>query len=154
MMELNAESVEKLARTLGAKSVHDDGDLFRVRLEHESDSRILLLELYPRNSEGRGAGPMAVVYTGNSHLQLHNITGWVESEELGEVTFVSESGGRLSGLVIESGASCSLYAQVDRSLLKGDFTNLGVEVMLSGVALSLTEDILEDDPEEPSEGSS
>ena len=148
MMELNAESVKKLADILGASSVHDDGDHFRVRLVQESDKRVLLLELYPADALSKDSGAMAVVYTGNSHLQLHNITGWVESEELAEVTFVSESGGRLSGLVVESGASCSLYAHVDRSLLKGDFTNLGVEVMLSGVALSLTEEILEDDPEE------
>lgn len=148
MMELNAETVKKLADILGANSVHDDGDHFRVRLVQESDKRVLLLELYPADALGKNTGAMAVVYTGNSHLQLHNITGWVESAELAEVTFVSESGGKLSGLVVESGASCSLYAHVDRSLLKGDFTNLGVEVMLSGVALCLTEEILEDDPEE------
>ena len=148
MMDLNAESVKKIAEILGADSVHDDGDHFRVRLVQESDKRVLLLELYPSDAVGKNSGAMAVVYTGNSHLQLHNITGWVESAELGEVTFVSESGGRLSGLVVESGAACSLYAHVDRSLLKGDFTNLGVEVMLSGVALSLTEELLEDDPEE------
>ncbi len=149
IMELNAESVKQLAAVLGAESVHDDGDHFRVRLTQESDKRVLLLELYPANALGRQSGAMAVVYTGNSHLQLHHITGWVESAELGEVTFVSESSGRLSGLVIESGASCSLYAHVDRSLIKGDFTSLGVEVMLSGVALSLTEGILEDDSDEP-----
>jgi hypothetical protein len=148
-MELNAESVKQLAAVLGAESVHDDGDHFRVRLAQESDKRVLLLELYPANALGRQSGAMAVVYTGNSHLQLHDITGWVESAELGEVTFVSESSGRLSGLVVESGASCSLYAHVDRSLIKGDFTSLGVEVMLSGVALSLTEEILEDDSDEP-----
>ena len=147
-MELNAESVKHLADVLGAESVHDDGDHFRVRLNQESDNRVLLLELYPAKSEGRPGGSMVVVYTGNSHLQLHNVTGWVESADLGEVTFVSESGGRLSGLVIESGASCSLYAHVDRSLIKGDFTSLGVEVMLSGVALSLTEEILEDDSDD------
>jgi hypothetical protein len=90
---------------------------------------------------------MVVVYTGNTHLQLHHVTGWVPSEELGEVTFVGESGGRLSGLVVERGAACSLYANVDRSLITGDFTRLGVEVMLSGVALSLAEDLL-DRPED------
>jgi hypothetical protein len=32
---------------------------------------------------------------------------------------------------------------VKREVLSGDFTKLGVEVMLSGVALSLAEDIIE-----------
>ncbi|MEK7669729.1 MAG: hypothetical protein AAB330_00670, partial [Bacteroidota bacterium] len=36
----------------------------------------------------------------------------------------------------------SLYANVDREILSGDFTKLGPEVMLSGIALSLTESVL------------
>jgi len=150
-MEINADTVNELARVLGADSVHDDGDHFRVRLSHSAEKRILLLELYPREAVSRGSGAMAVVYTGNSHLQLHNLTGWVGSEELGEVTFVGESSGRLSGLVVEQGAACSLYANVDRKLITGDFTRLGVEVMLSGVALSLAENILEDTDEPESD---
>ncbi|MCP4631414.1 MAG: hypothetical protein GY855_00700, partial [candidate division Zixibacteria bacterium] len=88
------------------------------------------------------------VYTGNSHLQIHNCSGYVISEELGEVTFITETENRLSGLVVESGASCSLYAGIDRKLISSDFTNLGVEVMLSGVALSLAEDIIDPDDKE------
>lgn len=141
-MQITGESVRELAKVLDAESVHDDGDHFRIRLSHQAEKRILLLELYPGKADEPGSGGMAVVYTGNSHLQLHHVTGWVQSAELGEVTFVGESGGRLSGLVVERGASCSLYANVDRKLITGDFTRLGVEVMLSGVALSLAEDLL------------
>jgi hypothetical protein len=148
-MKINAETIGEVARVLGAESVHDDGDHFRVRLANQAEKRILLLELYPVGSIARDSGAMAVVYTGNSHLQLHNITGWVTSEELGEVTFVGESGGRLSGLVVERGAACSLYANVDRGVITGDFTRLGVEVMLSGVALSLAEDILDVEEDSP-----
>ncbi len=61
---------------------------------------------------------------------------------LGEVTFIGESEGKLSGLIVEREAGCSLYSNVDREILSGDFTTLGPEVMLSGVALSLAEDIL------------
>jgi len=149
-MEINAETIREVARVLGAESVHDDTDHFRVRLTNPSEKRILLLELYPAGRLAADSGAMAVVYTGNSHLQLHNITGWVMSKELGEVTFVGEAGGRMAGLVVESGAACSLYANVDRSVITGDFTRLGVEVMLSGVALSLAEDILDAEGESDS----
>ena len=64
---------------------------------------------------------LVVVYTGNSHLQLHNCTGYVLSEELGEVTFVAETEKRLSGLVVERGASCSMYASLNRDLISSDF---------------------------------
>jgi hypothetical protein len=145
-MKIDASEVKELAAVLGADSVRDLGDHFKVRLTHPAEKRVLDLELYPDSPEGGGHPGMVVIYTGNTHLQLHHVTGWVQSEELGEVTFVGESGGRLSGLVVERGASCSLYANVDRKLITGDFTRLGVEVMLSGVALSLAEDLL-DHPE-------
>lgn len=145
MMTIDAEAVKALGKVLDAETVAEDGDHFRVRLSNQAEKRILLLELYPPDAVGKGAGAMVVVYTGNSHLQIHNVTGWVKSDELGEVTFVGETAGRLSGLVVERGASCSLYANVDRKLISGDLTRLGVEVMLSGVALSLAEDILEAD---------
>jgi len=45
-------------------------------------------------------------------------------------------------LVVERQAACSLYANVIRDLISGDFTKFGVEVMLSGVALSLAEEII------------
>ena len=61
---------------------------------------------------------------------------------LGEVTFVAEHGGKLTGLIVEKEGGCSLFANVDRSIVSGDFTQLGPEVMLSGVALSLTDTIL------------
>jgi hypothetical protein len=77
-------------------------------------------------------------------LQLHNCSGYVISEELGEVTFVAETANRISGLVVEREAACSLYAQINRELISSDFSKLGVEVMLSGVALSLAEEIFDE----------
>ncbi|HEX9751538.1 MAG TPA: hypothetical protein VGB22_09680 [candidate division Zixibacteria bacterium] len=120
-------------------------DHHRMRLVNQNDRRMLVVELYPEVRLGRNVGSMIVVYTSGGHLQLHNCTGFVCSDELGEVTFVGESEGRLSGLVVEREAACSLYANVTRDLISGDFTKLGVEVMLSGVALSLTEGLLKDE---------
>jgi len=64
------------------------------------------------------------VYTPTAHLQLHFCTGYVVSKLLGEITFVAESDGKLSGLTVEREGGCSLYANVDRSILSGDFTTL------------------------------
>ncbi len=105
----------------------------------------MTLEIYPKIPLGDKEGMLVVIYTSSAHLQLHNCSGYVCSEELGEVTFVAETDGTLSGLVVEQGAGCSLYAGLDRKLISSDFTQLGVEVMLSGVALSLAEDIIESD---------
>ena len=135
---------DNIAKVLHASKISEEPDRFRIKIINEEDKRSLSLEIFPETELGKSRGSLIVVYTGNSHLQLHNCTGFVVSEELGEVTFVAESSGQLSGIVVEQGASCSLYAALDRELISSDFTQLGVEVMLSGVALSLAEEILSD----------
>ncbi|MDH4155734.1 MAG: hypothetical protein OEW00_00460 [candidate division Zixibacteria bacterium] len=145
------DDIDKIGAILGAASVSFHKDHYRLKVANAEERRNLVLELFPEATLGKTRGMLVVVYTGNSHLQLHNCTGYVVSDELGEVTFVSETGKKLSGLVVERGASCSLYASINRDLISSDFTRLGVEVMLSGVALSLAEEILSqtDDQEEP-----
>lgn len=135
---MNAADVDKIARSLGIEK-QDFGDHFRLYLDNPPEGRRLTLEIYPDMAIGNRRGTLISVYTPTSHLQLHFCTGYVISEMLGEVTFVGMERGKLSGLIIEKGAACSLYANVDNSLLSGDITQLGPEVMLSGIALSLVE---------------
>ena len=137
------KDINKISACLKAVGVHKEKDHFRLKITADGGHRTLILELYPDVTLGKGKGPMVVVYTGSAHLQLHSCSGYITSEELGEVTFVGESSGKISGLVVERQAACSLYANVTREVLSGDFTKLGVEVMLSGVALSLAEEIIE-----------
>jgi len=135
--------IDKIAFCLGGPEITDLKDHFRLKVVKPEDKRHLSLEIYPEVAladEARGA--LVVVYTHNCHLQLHNCTGYVVSQELGEVTFISETKEKISGLVVEREAACSLYTNVNRGLISDDFTKFGVEVMLSGVALSLAEDIL------------
>ena len=148
MADFTEDDAKKVAAVLGVKKIIHEKDHFRLKVDNTAEKRVLILEIYPEELLGRVRGTLIVVYTGNSHLQIHNCSGYVISEELGEVTFVTETEKRLSGLVVESGASCSLYAGIDRKLISSDFTNLGVEVMLSGVALSLAEDIIDPDEKE------
>ncbi|MCR4438370.1 MAG: hypothetical protein QHJ34_04920 [bacterium] len=135
------KDIDKIAKVLGVPPKRMTNN-YRFLLENKEDGRRLSLEIYPDIPIGEKEGNLISVYTGNTHLQLHFCTGYVVSEVLGEVTFVGEHQGRLAGLIVEKEAGCSLYANVDASLLSGDFTQLGPEVMLSGIALSLTEHLL------------
>jgi len=136
------ENISEIEKVLGVKA-KEDSNSFRFILENDEDNRKLSLEIYPGLKIGDEEGNLISIYTSNSHLQLHFCVGYVVSEMLDEVTFISEQSGRLCGLIVEKGAGCSLYANVDRKLLSGDFTALGPEVMLSGIALSLTEDVID-----------
>ncbi len=147
MIEFTDSDIKRVVKVLGAEKFSFLDDHYRIRLENQEERRLLTLEIYPKILLGDKEGMLVVVYTSSAHLQIHNCSGYVCSEELGEVTFVSETDGTLSGLVIEQGAGCSLYAGLNRQLISSDFTKLGVEVMLSGIALSLAEEILEENPE-------
>lgn len=143
MVQITKKDIDKIANALGVEAKLW-GNNYRLILENETENRRLSLEIYPNIQIGTEKGNLISVYTHNTHLQLHFCTGYVVSEMLGEVTFIGEFQGRLSGLIIEREAGCSLYSNVDASLLSGDFTKLGPEVMLSGIALSLSEGILPD----------
>jgi hypothetical protein len=117
-------------------------DHYRFVLENTRDKRRLALEIYPEITIGKEQDNLISIYTHNTHIQLHSCTGFVPSESLGEVVFFSEKEGRVSGIIVEKEAGCSVYSNVDASILSGDFTQLAPEVMLSGIALSVTEHLL------------
>jgi hypothetical protein len=131
----------KIGKILGVKPRHQ-GNNVRYELGVAAEWRKLTLEIYAAIPIGKKRGNLVTVYTRNSHLQLHFCSGFVVSPMLNEVTFIGESAGKLSGLIVEKEGGCSLYSNVDRAILSGDLTNLGPEIMLSGIALSLGESIL------------
>jgi hypothetical protein len=139
--QFKASDIRKIAQVLNVPAKHK-GSNHRFEIQNTADHRKLALEIYPDIPIGHRSGNLISVYTPTAHLQLHFCTGYVVSALLGEITFVAESNGKLSGLTVEREGGCSLYAHVDREILSGDFTTLGPEVMMSGIALSLTENIL------------
>ena len=135
------EDIKKIAKILDCE-YKDRGNNYRLTLVASDSTRKLALEIYPNIRIGSKQGNLISVLTENTHLQLQFCTGYVISELNQEVTFYSEYNNKVCGLIVEREAGCSMYANVDRSVLSGDFTNMGPEVMLSGIALSLTEQFI------------
>ena len=141
--------LDRIAAVLESEFSRDDR-LARLELVHEESGRRLTLEVLPQIDalpEGvadRQAANLVSVYATSSFLQLQGCTGYIASEELGEVIFFGRRGGATNGLVIEREAGCSLYANVDDALLSSDFTKLPPEMIMSSVALSMTETIFDD----------
>ncbi len=141
-MKFTQTDIDHIAGVLNAR-VKKMGDNYRLTLSNEEAGRKISLEIYPDTQIGDKTGNLIIVYANNAFLQLQFCTGYVISKMLGEVTFVARHQGRISGLIVESTAGCSLYANVDESLLSGDFTQLGPEVMMTSIALSLSEQVFE-----------
>ena len=137
----------RIAHVLGVDVQHE-GSIARFTLVDEASKRRMVLEIVPHLKmpnppKDRPVNLVSVIAT-NSFLQLHGCTGYIASEELGEVIFFAKQGGATNGLVVERVAGATLYANVDDRMLSRDFTQLPPEIMMSAVALSMTESLFND----------
>lgn len=139
--------IERIETVLGVKAKKDES-LARFELADKTSGRRITLEIH-RNVKTQGltsgaSTTLVSVYAASSFLQLQGCTGFWGSQDLGEVIFVARSGDTANGLVVEREAGCSLYANVDTNLLSTDFTQLAPELIMSSLALSVTEDLFGD----------
>ncbi|MFQ5569944.1 MAG: hypothetical protein ACE5G0_09730 [Rhodothermales bacterium] len=126
-----------------------EGSVFRFALSDETSGRRITLEItrdlaLPATLADEQPGNLVSVMAPSSFLQLQGCTGFIASQELGEVIFFARRAGVTNGLVIEREAGCSLFANFDQRLLSTDFTELPPELIMSTVALSMTETLFND----------
>lgn len=140
--QFKEDDFKKIAAILQCEVV-ERTDCRRFLLVNEEDHRKLTLEIYPEVENPGGKTNLISVYTGNSHIQLHQVVGYVPSESLGEVLFISGTAEAISGLIIAREASCNMYAHVDKTIISKDFTSLAPEMMISGIALSIAEPLIQ-----------
>ena len=141
--KIGDQQIKEIEKVLNC-SFTKRGNQYRSVLYNEENQRKLTLEIYTDMAIGKKQGNLVSVFTSSAHAQLHFCSGFVASDMLGEVTFIGEHNGHLSGIIIEKDAAFSIYSNVDNKLLTEDFTKLGPEVMLSGIALSLAEHLLDE----------
>ena len=138
--EFSIENLNLIGQTLGVEA-KVNGNVYRFELQDEEKTRKLALEIIPDLIINGHPTNLISVYSHNTFLQLHNCVGFVSSDILNQVTFFGKTDNTTSGLIIEKEAGCSYYANVDDTILKGDFTKLPTELMMCSVALSLTDSI-------------
>ncbi len=143
--EFTEENILSIGKVLGCSPKKIGAEMYRLEMVNEEDGRKLALEIQLGLMIDDKPMNMVSVYSGSTFIQLHNCTAFVASEMLRQVTFFGKQGGNTSGLIVEQGAGCSIYANVHDSVLSGDFTKLPEDVMMCGVALSLTESLDTDD---------
>ena len=137
--DFTTENIEEIAEVLGAKYKKIGDDIFRFELLNKEENRKLAFEIHIGVQTSNNRMNMVSVYCGGTFMQLHNCTAFIASKMLKQVTFFGKQEGLTSGLIIEDTAGCSLYSNVGDEVLKGDFTELPEDLMMCGVALSLTE---------------
>ncbi|GAB5408942.1 MAG: hypothetical protein BalsKO_13070 [Balneolaceae bacterium] len=142
--QFTKDNIDAIGKVLGSTPKPLGDDVFRIEVKNEEENRHLALEIHLGLDVNNEQMNMVSVYSYNTFLQLHNCTAFVASEILQQVTFFGKSGTKTSGLIVEQTAGCSLYANVDEAIISGDFTALPEDLMMCGIALSLTESMDDD----------
>lgn len=142
--QFTKENIDTIGNVLGATPKPLGDDVFRIEVKNEEENVRLALEVHLGLDVNGEPMNMVSVYSYNTFLQLHNVTAFVASDILQQVTFFGKSGEKTSGLIVEKAAGCSLYANVDEAIISGDFTALPEDLMMCGIALSLTETMDDD----------
>ena len=131
---IDKNSITKIEEFFGNK-ITFNGESYSFKVKSIKSNSKLGIDIFTEENNEN----LVSVYTENSHLQLQNCSGFIISEMLEEVIFISDTVDFISGLIISKQGDCSLYSNVRKSLLNKDFMNLSSEKLLSAVALSVTE---------------
>lgn len=143
--QFTKENIDAIADVLQTKAKPLGNDVYRLEVKNEEENRKLALEIHLGLDVNGDDLNMVSVYAQNTFLQLHNCTAFIASDMLKQVTFFGRQQSRTSGLIVEQGAGCSLYANVSETILNSDFTQLPEDLMMCAIALSLTESVDSDD---------
>ncbi len=105
-------------------------------------SKMLIFSVHNDVNLGKGVtGSMVSAQTQQGYLELHNCKGYLTFEP-DEVIFIAEEANKVSSLIIGKNATCSLYSNIDRSILSSDITTLDAAVLMAAMQLSITEEKL------------
>lgn len=139
--QFTKENIDAIAQVLKCEAKPLGDDVFRLQVVNMEEGRKLALEIHLGLQVNGKKSNMVSVYAQDTFLQLHNCTAFIASDLLQQVTFFGSEHGRTSGLIVETGAGCSFYANVNETILNSDFTKLPEDLMMCAVALSLTESL-------------
>jgi hypothetical protein len=134
--------IKKIGSVLGLEIQKKD-NCSRFELINEEKHLQLNFELYSNIDINGRNGNLLTIYSTYGIHQLQFCSGFIASELLGEVTFLSEYGDKISAAIIEKEGGYSFYANVDKGLISSDFTKLGPEVVMCGLALSIIEPVID-----------
>lgn len=143
--QFTKENIDAISKVLETEAKPLGDDVYRLEVLNKEEQRKLALEIHLGLDVNGENMNMVSVYAQNTFLQLHNCTAFIASEMLKQVTFFGRDGERTSGLIVETGAGCSLYSNVSEAILNSDFTQLPEDLMMCAIALSLTESVDLDD---------
>lgn len=135
-LQIKEEDLKQI-EILFSEKFQKTGSSLVINIKNERINSNICVEIFPE----KDSGYLISVYTNNTHLQLQSCTNLIVSGMLEEIIFISETETSISGLIVSKQGDCALYSNVDKKILRSDFSELNSEKLLAAVALSISETV-------------
>ncbi len=135
-LQIKEEDLKQIEILFSEKFQKTENSLV-INIKNERINSNICVEIFPE----KNSGYLISVYTNNTHLQLQSCTNLIVSGMLEELIFISETETSISGLIVSKQGDCALYSNVDKKILRSDFSELNSEKLLAAVALSISETV-------------
>lgn len=140
--EFTNDDIRKISDVLGVKE-KGSGGTWSWQIKDSDNYKPMVLTLYGKAGLGGDSeGPLLSVQTRHGYYELHDISHYLFFEP-DEIIFINAGEEKLSSLIIGRQCTCSLYSNINRSILNSDFSELDPAVLLSAMQLSITENVLD-----------
>lgn len=134
--------IEQITNLLGV-SPHSEENAWTYKLSNIETKQNIVFTIYNNVSlPNKEMTAIISVQTNHGYFEIHNCTDMILFEP-DEVIFIESDENKISSLVIGKTATCSLFSNIKRSLLKENFTELDAPLLLSAMQLSIVDSMLE-----------
>lgn len=137
------EDVDRISDILGTQH-KGSSDTWTWTLKNTETNQSVVFTIYNKTQlspQDEETGVLVSVQTKHGYFELHGLTSFLLFEP-DEVIFVRSDDEKVSCLVIGSNSSCSLFSNIDKSILNSNITELDPAILLAAMQLSLAESIL------------
>ncbi len=141
IMIFTKDNIEQISKTLGTEpKIEINSYVWNV--SNSTNGQKIIVSLYNDVDFNCCKGALVSVQSVHGYFELHNISNFLVFEP-DELIFIRNEGDNISTLVVGREATCSLYSNISRDMLKQDLTELEPPVLLSAMQIAIIDSLLE-----------
>lgn len=127
---------------LGVEPERKDDGVWLWKIVDTDTKQMLFLSLFLGvQSANSKKSNIVSIQNANGYFELHDFKLLVPIEP-NEIAFVSYDTSKVSCMVVSKNCACSLYSNIDRSILNTNISELDNALLLSAMQLALIEETL------------
>jgi len=108
------------------------------KLTNKEINKPLVLNLFTIDESTKQTINIISAQTQHGYYELHNVVNYIKFEP-DEIIFIAENNHTISCLIVGASGACSLFSNINRDILKADFTELPASEILAAMQLSIVD---------------